>query len=210
MGLAEGGITFQTYFVDGELPTSFRSYFLERIEHFAFEPLTVESEEDVSYGWVPVGDPLAERFAGPDVYFNEYLVLGLRMDRWAIPAPLVKARVRQAEAQKRAETGRTKLSRLERGEVIDRERTRLKRQSLPAVRLLDFAWNLNSAHLRFSNTSRTTNEIFVDLFERTFGLQLVADSPYMSALHCDLDDERVARLADIEPSGLLGGWDGSG
>jgi recombination associated protein RdgC len=209
MGLAEGGITFRTYFVDGELPSNLRQDFLERIRARRFEPLTVEAEEDVTWGWVPVQNPLSTEFRSPDLFYEPYLVLALRMDRWSLPPVLLKANVRQAERAKLETEERAHLTRTERGELLDRERTRLKRQSLPAVRVVDLAWNLDTRELRFSSLSRAVNETFAHHFELTFQMRLHAESPYMRALNCDLDDERVGRLADVEPANFLGGGRGS-
>jgi recombination associated protein RdgC len=204
MGLAEGGITFRTYYVDGELPSNLRQEFLERIRARRFQPLTLESEEDVTWGWVPLQNPLSTDFRSPDLFFEPFLVLALRMDRWALPPLLLKASVRAAERAKLDAEDRAHLSRTERGELLERERARLKRQSLPAARVVDFAWNLDTRELRFSSLSRTVNETFAHHFELTFQLRLIADSPYMRAMSCGLEDALVGRLADVEPTNLLG------
>lgn len=208
MGLAEGGITFRTYFVDGALPSNLRQDFLERIRARRFQPLTVEAEEDVSYGWVPVQNPLSADFRSPDLFWEPYLVLALRMDRWSIPPVLLKANVRETERKKLEAEERAHLSRTERGEILDRERTRLKHLTLPAVRVVDYAWNLDTRELRFSSLSRAVNETFAHHFELTFQMRLVPDSPYMRALNCGLDEGRIGRLADVEPTNLLGGGHG--
>ncbi|MCA9561888.1 MAG: hypothetical protein KC561_00295 [Myxococcales bacterium] len=203
MGLADGGISFRSYFVDGEIPDDFRPLFLERIKMYQFEPLEVEAEEDISYGWVHVDNLLETRFERPDVYFQDYLVLALRIDKWSIPPALLKAAVKRSTAEKLAEADRAHLSKMERGELADRERTRLKRMSLPSARSIDFCWNLTDMTLRFSSSSRSVNEMFCELFERTFNLNLVPQSPYMACMHCGISDDLIGALADIEPAQLL-------
>lgn len=210
MGLAEGGITFRTYYVDGELPANLREDFLERIRARRFRPLTIESEEDLSLGWVPVHNALGTTFQSPDVFFNQYLVLALRVDRWALPPVLLKAAVRQAERAALQDQKKTYLTRTERGELLDRERGRLKRQSLPAARFTDLAWNLDSGVLRFSSLSRSANDLFANHFELTFQMRLVPDGPYMCALNVGLADELVGRLAEVEPADILGAANGPG
>lgn len=204
MGLADGGISFRNYFVDGELPSDIRSDFLERIRARRFVPLTVDAEEDVSFGWVPLGNPLSTEFRTADLFLNEYLVLGLRIDKWSIPPVLLKAAVRQAERAKLETEGRAHLTRTERGEILDRERTRLKRLSLPRVRVIDMAWNLDLGELRVSSLSRNVNEWFVHHFELTFQMRLIGDSPYMRALNCGLDEAHIGGLVDVEPLSLVG------
>lgn len=200
MGFAQGGISYKTYFVNGELPSDFRSLFLDRVRMHRFEPLQVDAEEDVSYGWVPIDDPLSDEFQTTTLFLNQYVVLALRMDRWAVPPALLKAVVKNAEREKRIETKRDHLSRTERGEILDRERVKLKKESLPAVRLIDFYWNVDTGQLRFGTHARAVNEVFCDLFERTFSLELVPDGPYISALHCGLEGELIGQLADVEPA----------
>lgn len=208
MGLAEGGISYRTYYVDGDLPDDYRELFLARVNLNKFEPLVPEAEEDMRYGWVPIDDILGDSFQSTTLFLNQYVALALRIDKWAIPPLLLKAAVRKGEEGMKQETKREHISRSERGELVDRERGRLKRNSLPAVRAIDVCWNVDTGVLRISSTSRNVNEIFTDLFERTFTMRLVPDSPYISALHCGLDDELIGQLADVEPARLLGGNDG--
>ncbi|MBN1944066.1 MAG: hypothetical protein JW797_00265 [Bradymonadales bacterium] len=204
MGLSEGGITFRTYFVDGELPSDYRQLFLEKVYLDRFEPLTVESEEDISYGWVPIHDLLVQQFNSADLYEGSYLLLGMRIDRWALPPALLKALFRRAEQARLLEQKRDHLTRLERGELMEQQRRVLKRQTLPSVRLVDLCWNLERAELRFSSLSRTVNELFTELFEQTFGLRLLPDSPYISALHCRMNDELLGGLVDLKPARFVG------
>jgi len=210
VGLAEGGISFRTYFVDGELPGDVRNDFLERLRARRFRPLTLESEEDQTIGWVPIHNILATQFNWPEIYVDGHLVLAMRIDRWALPPLLLKAAVRQAEETVKRDQQRDFLSRTERGEIVDRERARLKRLTLPAARAIDMAWSLDGGTLRLGSLSRNINEMFAHLFELTFGMRLVPDSPYIRALHCRLDDELVGHLADVEPTRLTGGSDGPG
>ncbi len=204
MGFAQGGISYKTYFVKGDLPSDFRQLFLERIKLYKFEPLTTDSEEDISYGWTPIDDLLETNFLLPTVFFQQYVALSLRIDRWAIPPALLKAAVRHAERAFREESKRDYLSRTERGELLERERLKLKKQTLPAVRSIDLYWNVDSAQLRFGSASRSVNEQFLDLFERTFSLELVPDSPYISAIQCGLDGALIGNLADLTPANFIG------
>lgn len=208
MGLAEGGMTYRTYYVEGDLPDEWRENFIHRVNQYAFEPLTPEAEEDISFGWVPIDNVLATNFNTVDLYLNQYIVAALRMDRWAIPPILLKAAVRAAERNLQQETSRDRLSRTEKGEILDRERSRLKRSSLPAVRALDMCWNIDTGELRFGSLSRNVNEVFTDLFEATFNLRLIPANPYTAALQCGLDDNLIGALADVEPTQFVGGSDG--
>lgn len=204
MGLVEGGISYRTYYVDGELPTDHRQLFVQRISMRRFEPLVPESETDTSFGWVPIDDIVGRTFQTADVFLNQYLVLALRIDKWAIPPLLIKAAVKNAVRAAKQAQGRDTLYRSELSELADRERARLKRRTLPAVRVIDLCWNFDTNQLRFGSVSRPVNVQFADLFADTFGLRLLPDNPYVAATQCGLDDDLLERLDFVEPARLLG------
>ena len=204
MGLAEGGISYRTYYVDGELPTDYRQLFVQRISMHQFEPLVPESEVDSSSGWVPIDDIVGRTFQTADVFLNQFLVLALRIDKWALPPLLIKAAVKNAVRAAKQAQGRDRLYRNELSELADQERARLKRRTLPAVKVIDLCWNLDTNQLRFGSVSRAVNTRFSDLFQDTFGLRLLPDNPYISATQCGLDDDLLERLDFVEPAHLLG------
>ena len=127
MPALRGSLTYVRYFVDGELPADL-STFLKPIRLRAMKPL--EPQEDVAErsGWCRVGEPFATDLGHGDVFFNEYVNLGFRTNRWAIPGPLLRAKLREAEAAYLERKGRERLSK--------RERTELKesRQQATATR----------------------------------------------------------------------------
>ena len=204
MGLAEGGISYRTYYVDGEHPTDFRELWVQRISMRRFEPLVPESELEMSCGWVPIDNIVGRTFQTTDVFMNQYLVLALRIDKWSIPPLLIKAAVKNAVREAKQTQGRDLLFRGELSEIADAERARLKRRTLPSVRAIDLFWNLDTNQIRFGSVSRPVNVLFSDLFEDTFGLRLLPDNPYISATQCGLDDVLLERLDYVEPAHLLG------
>ena len=77
--------------------------------------------------------------------------------------------------------------------------SRLKRRLVPAMKVIDMAWNIHSGVLRFWTHSATTCEEFQEFFEETFDLPIVPDSPYTSAKDLGLSEEDLDRLANLEP-----------
>ena len=205
MGLFEGGISYTTYFVEGQVDAEFRSQLIERLNRFRFVDLTADAEEDVSFGWVPAEDMLKARFDGPSVFLNQYAVFSLRVDRWSIPALLLKAALKQVEREAQGTSSAGYLSRTDREQLLQRERAILKEKTLPSVRSVDVGWNVNSGELRFSSQSRPMNELFIDLFERTTQFRLVPDNPYSRALNCNLGVGEIGKLAEVEPSSWSAG-----
>ena len=203
MGAFKGTISYTLYHVDGDLPDGYRDEFMERIREFKFIELTPHSEEDTSFGWCVVDQLLSQDFSLVNVFHNEYLCLGFRMDRWSLPSALFKARLAQRSEEYKREYEKVKLSRTEKDALRDQVILELKEQMLPAAAMTDMVWNLEEKTLRFWSTSKRANEAFLELFESTFALRLVPTSPYIEAVECGLNDEMVGRLADVEPADFV-------
>lgn len=199
MGALEGSLTYRTFFVDGEPPKNFRDDYLERIKRLAFRELSPELEDDRSIGWVCIEHPLDVDFQRAKVFFNEYLCLGLRIDRWSIPSLVLKAHLRDATQRYLAKTGAESLGRREKEDLKAEVVRQLKHRLMPSMKVVDMAWNLNTGHLRFWSHGGTLGEEFMGVFEDTFALRIVPDSPYTAAVELGLDDDALARLAEIEP-----------
>ena len=204
MGALAGSLTFTRFFVRGELPKRFRDQFVESIRLRTFEPLTPDSEEQEHVGWCAVGRVLDLELDHEKVFFNSYLNLGLRMDRWRVPGALLRAHLAEAEREALAKSGRDKLGRREKAELKARITTRLRRKLMPSMKIVDMTWNLDSGVVRFFNQSPRVHEEFMALFEKTFSLELVADSPYISAERLGLPDEALEALSVVEASTLAG------
>ena len=221
MGALEGNLTFTTFYVEGEPPADFHQDYLNRLNKYFFEPLTPLGEEERSVGWVPAQDPIATEFSRDQVFYNQYIVFAMRIDKWALPSPWVKAMMRkaiadrmpeiQAEADKKASEkrakgeddskflGKAKLSKSEKAKIKLEVTTDLKHKILPAMKTIDVAWNIQECKLRFWSTSPAVCEEFAEMFEETFGLALNMDNPYLMAQHLGLDEKQLADMVDAEP-----------
>lgn len=62
MGAFQGNLMYKLFFVEGELPESWKDQFLQSIRKYAFEPVTPDSEEEEMMGWVSVLRPLQTDF----------------------------------------------------------------------------------------------------------------------------------------------------
>lgn len=200
MGARKGTISYTLFHVDGSLPSSFRDEFLERIDEFRFTELTAESEEDLTHGWTVLDDMLSTAFSRDNVFVGEYLCLGMRTDRWALPSALLKAHVARRTAEVMAEQGKVKLFKSEKMAIREEVTRQLKRRTLPAAGVIDMVWSLERGEVRLWTQASRALEQFEDLFESTFGLRLVPDSPYIAAINCGLADDLVGSLADVEQS----------
>lgn len=200
MGALSGSLSYTRFFVEGELPHDHRNIFAEAVQHRAFEPLTSESDDEERVGWCSIEHPLDTEFDVDKLFYNEYLNVALRMDKWRLPGALLKAYCTEAERAYMHKHGKTKLRRGEKDDIKAVVTADLKARLLPSMKTIDVSWNTHTGVVRFWNQSGKTCEQFQEFFEETFRLRLVAENPYVSAILYDLDDDQGLRLAELEPS----------
>lgn len=200
MGALKGSITYSRFYVQGELPENFANGFTRRIKNRVFEPLTPDSEEPTNWGWCNIADPFDLELDQEKIFFNSYLNLGLRIDRWSIPGPLVKAHLAQATKLVLEKKGRERLSRAEKEELKVTVVRKLRKQLIPAMKVIDLSWNTESGVVRYWSRSKKSVELLHDFFEKTFGLKLLPHGPYSAASKAGFDPEQLDRLTTLKPA----------
>jgi hypothetical protein len=173
-------------FVDGKPPKDFRNAFLKAIRFRAFEPLKPEDEEQERTGWCVVDRVFDLELNHENVYHDAYLLLGFRVDRWRLPSAVLKAQAAEEERQLLARTGKEKLSKRERADVKARVAARMKKKLTPSSKVIDVCWHIDSGVVRFWSHSERLQEDFAVLFEKTFGLKLAFESPFLAAFRAEL------------------------
>jgi hypothetical protein len=163
----------------------------------------VGGEASQTGGWVGIHDPLATALSPADLFFQHYLVLGFRWDRRAVPAKLLFLERRRAEAALCAERGVERLGAAARKQVKAEVEARLLLRALPAPRLFDCVWNLETGRVYFTGKLRAAREAFGDLFRQTFGVAPVPMIPYLAAEHVGLAPRVVDALRAVEPCSLV-------
>lgn len=171
----------------------------------AMRPLEPDDEEAERSGWAKIGDPLVVDLAYDDVFFNEYINLSFRTDRWVIPGPLLRTRLREAEATYLQKKGRERLSRREKTELKLLVAKKLRRHLAPATRAVDVSWSVNEGVVRFFSHATKPAGLMTELFEKTFGLRLVPESPYTLAARIGLDKAQERAWRDLEVTCLASG-----
>jgi recombination associated protein RdgC len=194
----KGSLTYSRLFVDGELPDDFRERFVKAIRLRAMKPLDPDEEAPERAGWCAVGDPFELDLRYENTFYNEYLNLGFRCDRWAIPGPLLRAKVREAEATYLVKKGRERLSRKEKTELKELTARKLRRQLSPTMRVIDVSWSLDEGIVRFFSQAAKPIGQMCELFQRTFGLSLVPDAPYTLAARLGLSAAQETAWQELE------------
>jgi recombination associated protein RdgC len=202
VSIFRGSLTYVRFFVTDDVPDGFEGRALGQIQKKVQRPLTADDDDAERSGWCKVADPFGLELEHMDVFYNEYVNLGFRTDRWAIPGALLKSKVGEAEQAYLAKKGRERLSRKEKTELKELVARKLRRNLVPQVRVNDMSWATNEGIVRFFGTSPRVCLAFTDLFTKTFGLSLVQEAPYTLADRLGLSKAEAAALAETEPQVL--------
>lgn len=202
LGAFRGNLTFARFYVTGDIPDDIPGTTLRRIRSNAFQPLSPEEDKSEGVGWANIEDPVDIDLDHEKVFYNEYVCLGLRLDRWAIPGPLLKAHLREAEEALLEKRGLEKLGRQAKADLKTMVVRKLRRQLVPSLKSYDMVWNLNSNIVHFFSQSERITTLFDDLFKKTFKLDLVPESPGTAADRVGLDAKQATALAGLEPTTL--------
>ena len=198
MPALRGSFTYTRFFVTGDMPEDFREKFMRSIRLRAMKPLEPDDEDLERSGWVKLGEPFVNELTYDDVFYNEYLNLGFRTDRWVLPGPVLKVRMKEAETAYLAKKGREKLSKSEKAELKLLVAKKLKKTMEPATRVVDVSWSMNEGLVRFFSHAQKSGALMAELFKRTFGLDLVPESPYTLAARIGLDPPQEAAWNELE------------
>jgi hypothetical protein len=205
MGVRRGSLSFTRFHVTGHIPKDLRKRFLEAVRLRAFEPLDVNGEATEASGWCVLERPFDLEFDESNLFYDRFVLLGLRVDKWRVPASLVKAHVEDEEQRLLGKSGRERLGRAERADLKLKVIMRLRRKIMPTAKSFDIVWDLDGQTLLFFGHSAKLLLDFSALFETTFGLTLVEDSPYAAAMRANLPPLLQKRLHQIEPMSLVDG-----
>lgn len=201
MGALRGSIGYAKFHVRGDLPEHFVDKFAESVRLRAFRPLVPADEDEQRAGWCSIHHPFDLELEHAKIYANEYLNLGLRIDRWRIPSAVLKAHLADAEALRLEQTGQQKLSKSQREDVRFVVVRKLREQFIPAMRVVDLSWNLNSGVVRFFSHSSTVHDTLTELFETTFKpLSLVIDGAYVRAENLGMPPAALDAIVRLDPT----------
>jgi hypothetical protein len=200
MGALKGSLTYSKFQVRGELSEGYRDRFVESVRHHAFRPLSPADEVSERAGFCAIGRPLELELDHETIYWDAYLNLGLRVDRWRIPSAIFKAHYETAERKLLDELGRERLSKAQKEDLKTMVTRRLRELVIPTMSVVDLSWHLDRGELRFFHRSPRMHELLIDLFEKAFGLELVLESAYLAATRARLDEDALLSAARLEPT----------
>lgn len=163
-------------------------------------PLDPQEPDPERSGFCRLGEPFETELTHHDVFYDDYIALGVRTDRWAIPKPLLRSKLREAETALLQKTGRERLSKKEKTELKEMISMKLRRQTSPSTRTVDLIWSLDENLVRFFSHSPKPIAIMTDLFQKAFSLKLIPESPYTLAARLGLDRDAERAWQELAPS----------
>jgi hypothetical protein len=178
---------------------------LEAARLRVFQPLKPEDEALEATGWCAMERPFDLALDAAKIFHDSYVLLGFRVDRYRIPGALLKSQIADEEQRMLERSKKTKLSRNEKVEIKDRVVMRLRKKVIPTSKAFDVCWHLDAGTVLFFGHSKRTLADFCALFEKTFGLPLIEDSPYTAATRASLSKELERAFKNVEPVSFSAG-----
>jgi len=203
MPALKGSLTYTRFYVDGKMPPKFAERFFEAIQHETMRPLEPDDDAPERSGWARIGEPFELNLDYESVFVDQYINLSMRTDKWVIPAPMLRAKLREAEATYLEKKQRERLSRKEKTELKEVVARKLRKQLTPTTRSVDLSWSLDEKVVRFFSQAVPPAVVMEDLFTRTFGLKLIRETPYTLAARLGLTDAQESTWDAIDATSLL-------
>ena len=190
--------SFVRFSVEGDLPDNPLEFIGDRIGSFVFEDID-DNFEEYSVGWVSVINMFDSTFEYGSHLFGDYVVLSLRVDERKVSPSILKKFTQKEEERVKKEKQLPKLSRTLKLEIKERIKTELTRKAMPLPAVYDLVWSLSESSLYFFSTNKKAQMLLEDFFKDCFGLVLVLQIPFTTAVQLLPDDEGQARLEQITP-----------
>jgi hypothetical protein len=202
MGAFSGNMSFTQFYIDEPLANDWKVKYQDAIHHYRLKPLSAESEAERAIGWCHAQYPLETELDTPDYLYTNYLVLGMRVDTWQVPAAMVKLHTDAEVRHMMLSQNKERINRYEVAEIKERIRLQMKKKTLPITKSVDVVWHLDEGVVRFFSTAQKAITEFVDLFEETFQLKLNPHGPYLCAVRPNfgLSEGQAEALLAAEPT----------
>jgi hypothetical protein len=171
MGLLKGSFTFSRFHVEGQLPQAFLNFINSRIKANSFTD-KFKSMEEKRLGWVSLTDVLDTDFKNADYALGDYLIFSLRIDRKIISPKLMKIKLLEEERRFLAQSGGDRINKSMSTAIKDKVKLELlaKQDAIPSF--YDVCWAVSKNEIYFSSLTDKVADDFIDLFKKTFSLNL--------------------------------------
>ena len=172
--------TWTRFVLDNPPPTpeGFRDLYTDALAARAFQPHASATNMETAVGWCHADDLLATTFTNSeDWLFNQYAVVGLRMDRKRVSASMRKARLAERCRAWCAENKREKCPAPVKRELREALDLEMLREVVPSPRVVPVAWHVGEGWVLLGSHAVGDIAAFQRLFAATFGVRVVERSP---------------------------------
>ncbi len=160
-----------------------------------------QQAQERTIGWTRVDRPYAPSFEDGSFAIADFFLFALRIDKKSIPVKVVQKHMAEAEAKRKAETGRDFLSRNEKKMLKEHVLNVLSLRIPATPGIYDILWVYPENELWLFSTQKAAGEALEGLFAKSFKLSLVRLFPYtMAEFHPGLTDARRDLLNKLTPS----------
>ncbi|MDQ7032180.1 MAG: recombination-associated protein RdgC [Desulfonauticus sp.] len=178
MGILSASVSFTLYKVEVQVSDELFKNIQERLRLYGFKEIEELSVERGA-GWVCFDNWLdSSFFTSP--FKGQYAVFSLRLDTRRIAPAVLKKHYEVALKellQKKQEQGQKFVAREEKKELKENIRLKLLTKTLPVPAVFDVVWDMEKNFIYFCSVREKVQELFVDLFVRTFELQPILLTP---------------------------------
>jgi len=174
MGALTGAITIRRYAVRGDVPTTER--ILKGIRAHVQVPIDPEGDLEKAIGWADIADPSDTDLSASKVFRDDLVVLGLRVDTLKPPTPVVQRLV--SEQMKKLDHRPTRADKCQ---IKDEVIKSLRKRYYPTIKSVDVVWDVHAKSVLFWTHSKQLNEWLEQMFNRSFGLDLIPLGPGVAA-----------------------------
>jgi hypothetical protein len=211
MGFATGSITFRRFAVLGKHPKAIEQKHVDVLSEHALRPSDIGVPEEVEYGWSGGRHIFDGNFSFEHNVYGDALSFALRVDTNKVPGDLKKAYQileEDAVAKKNPSGFLTKQQKKEVKDTVQKKvDEELKSGRFRRSKLTQCLWDFPS-HTLYSSASVATQEKLQEIFERSFGLELVPLSAGSLALHLLEPAGKKRDYEDLRPTRFVQGPEG--
>jgi hypothetical protein len=214
MGFASGSVSFRRYAVLGkakDMPKLADEALLEKLAEHVLKPGEFGGVEDVEYGWSGGRHIFDSRFTFDRNVFNDAIVFALRFDTNKVPGDLKKAYEAMEEDAVAANNPSGFISKAQKKGVKDVVRQKVEEEmksgKFRKSKLVPILWDVPGQML-YSTATGGSLEKLMEIFERTFGLELQPLTAGSLARQILEDKSKTRDYEDLKPTRFAYGPDG--
>lgn len=189
MPIIKGTMGYTRFLVNSEAVLDAASL-VDKINLFRFKPLHPLGEDKESLGFCPYLSEydLDKTIEIKDFFYDENILLSMRIDTIALPKELLKANV------KKSITGYYKdhkkwPDKTVKKEIELAESKALRARVLPKTKIIEAMWNQKQSSLRIFSRSKVQVDQFCELFTQTFLIR---------PERCDFSHQALSLKAQLE------------